>query len=581
MKNCLKNNVLLFLINILFFSCLHTFTQDVASECFFSQIKAFQGVEHKNLELNLYLDLIQYNTQEKIGILPYILKNPGSIYLEIGTGGDPIAEMLTQIPSTLNITLIASDVEQSVLEALLQRHPKLQKYIDAHEGPKLKLMQLDATDMSVFEDCSLKGINASSVVHEIISYGGGYTAMHTFFQKVSRKLQPGGVLTYRDPEGVWNRQKHVSLTLKNKSIRLFAHIFLCKFLDARGSSLEKAGRKFCDYKPEDIKFIIFKKKAIRSSTLTYEEYLKVPSYDIDFFRTYIIAMPYGLYRELARHYLTYLHQCNPLVYVKCTSDILSGNYVINYLAHSTNKLLSSFLTKNGESLNDEKINFDQKIKLDQHIENLSLVLEFGISVHLSSKRHQCELRNILQTYGLNPYIYIIPINNQDCLLDYRVFGLLYDEINRLIFNEFNGIISAKDEEHAKWLKREGEESYFYLSADELITTVMKITQMQSTDMDDVGTSKTFVLCPISIDHNKFIERLCYSEILKNSLEVYDDLGYEVNVIDGKRVIHFSKMTLQEAIDICSQIVKQDPIKYKKLKEYIDSIKVEVKDINDR
>lgn len=139
------------------------------------------------------------------------------------------------------------------------------------------------------------------------------------------------------------------------------------------------------------------------------------------------------------------------------------------------------------------------------------------------------------------------------------------------FDEFNGIIEAKDEQHARWLKREGEESYFYLSADELITTVIKITQTEY--VDELGNKKIFVLCPLTADHNKFIERICYSEVLRDSLEVQDDLGYTIDVIDGKRVIHFSKMFLQDAINICRDIVKQGPMKYKKLKAYIDSLKV--------
>src|SRR4029077_11699284 len=87
------------------------------------------NVNHKNLQLNLYLDLIKYNTQEKLGIFPYILENPSGTYLEVGTGGDPVADLLSKIPDELSPTIIASDVDERVLMSLAERHPKLQKYL--------------------------------------------------------------------------------------------------------------------------------------------------------------------------------------------------------------------------------------------------------------------------------------------------------------------------------------------------------------------------------------------------------------------------------------------------------------------
>lgn len=535
--------------------------------------KRFNAVDHKNLQLNLYLDSIQYNTQEKMGILPYILKKNGGVYLEIGTGGDPIAQMLSKISKTSDVTLIASDIDEGVLKSLPARHPELQKYLEAKFGPKLTMMQLDATDMSVFEEESLDGINASSLIHEVVSYAGGFEGMNKFFSEAARTLKAGGILFYRDPESVFNSEAPVLLSLKNKNIRLFAHIFLYKFLDKRGSSLGRAERKFSLYKPEDVLFTVFKKNATHSTSLTYEEYLKEPSYDIDFSRNYVITLPCGLYRELARHYLTYLQHCNPLVYVKCVPDISSGQYGVNYLAHSTSKTFSSFLAQDNQSIKDGKIDLSQKIRLDQHIHDISQVLEFGVPLHFSSKRGQCKLRNTLQKYGLAPQSYIIPLNNEDCLLDYRVFGMLHDEIQAKIFDEFNGLLNEADIRHAQWLTREGEESYFYLSADELITAVLKLTQIEH--VDESGNKKIFVLCPISAEHNRCIERMCYSELLRNSLEVVDDLGYEIDVRDGKRIIHFSKMPLDSALKICMDIVDRAPLNYKKLKAYIDSIKTKV------
>ncbi len=534
-----------------------------------NNITVGNSVEHKNQQLDLYLDLIRYNTQEKIGILPYILKNKQGIYLEIGTGGDPIAKMLSKIPLTSNTTLIASDIEPTVLKALPKRHPELQPYLDAQQGVQLKLEQLDATDMSMFKNDFFDGINASSLVHEIFSYAGGFEGIRSFFKEAFRTLKIGGVLIYRDPECVAHKKQPVILSLKNKNIRLFAHIFLYKFLDSRGSALANSGCKVKVYNPEEVKFTIFKKGSLSPIVLTYEEYLNVPSYDIDFSREYTIALPCGLYRELARHYLTYLHQCNPLSYVKCTPNIIQEQYDISYFAHSTNSLLSMFLNDNEKSFKEKKISLKQKIKLDQEIEAKTHVLEFGIPLCFTSSKEQCKLRKLLEKYSLLPSSYIISISDNSCLLDYRIFGLLYDEINTIIGNGFNDFLVDSDVDHAKWLKREGEEFYFYFSADELITEVLQTTQSEL--IDDQGNKTIFVLCPFAKDKNEFIERNCYSEILNNSMQVCDLLGYPIKVIDGKRVVHFSKMTLNSAITICKNIIKKSPMDYVKLQTYLESL----------
>lgn len=539
-----------------------------------SESKIFNSVEHKNLQLDLYLDLISYNSQEKIGILPYVLQNPEGVYLEIGTGGDPIAEMLDKIPEDFSVTFIASDIDEDVLKSLPNRHPELRKYIDNTKGPKLKLQKLNAVDMSIFKDGSLSGINASSVLHEIISYSGGFEGMEKFFKESFRTLKPEGVLVYRDPENVIDKESCVSVNLKNKSIRLFTHVFLYKFLDKRGSYLAKIGKKFVLYNTNDILFKIYKKNEPSAVNLTYDQYLEVPSYDIDFSRRYILTVPKGLYRELARHYITYLHQCNPLMFVKCIPDISSGRYTVNYLAHSTSGIFNNFLYKNNWQIEEGRISALEKNELDQEIDENSQVLEFGIPLHFVSKVKEAELRRLLKKYDLNPGNYIIALNNGDCLLDYRIFGMLYDEINKQIFDRFNGVIDKKMEEHAKWLKREGEEFYFYCSADELITKVLEITLAESDSDKDI--QEIYVLCPLSETHNKFINRLCYTEILNSSLEVHDKLGYAVEVKDGKRIIHFCKKNLKEAISICKNIIGANPLEYQNLQRTIDKLEMKYK-----
>ena len=49
------------------------------------------------------------------------------------------------------------------------------------------------------------------------------------FQEAFRTLEEGGVLIYRDPEGVLMPYNTVIMDLKTRPLKLFAHLFLCKF----------------------------------------------------------------------------------------------------------------------------------------------------------------------------------------------------------------------------------------------------------------------------------------------------------------------------------------------------------------
>lgn len=546
--------------------------KQLVSICFFSVLQANNSdvVDHKNTQLKLYLDAIQYNVQEKIGILPYVLQKESGIYLEIGTGGDPVSELMKSIPSHYSVKIIASDVDQNILDSVLTRHPELQQYVQNQKGPQLHLQQLNAIDMSVIPNNHLDGINASSVLHEIISYAGGLNGCKKFFQEAHRVLKEDGILIYRDPEFVANEQQNVTIRFKNKPSKLFSHIFLYKFLDSRGSLLAEKNRKVFMYDTKDISFKIYKKNETNSSVYSYEEYLQIPSYDIDFSRKYSISLPYGLYRELSRHYLTYLHACNPLVYLKAIPNISTGTYFINYSAHSTVKVLKNFLNEHSQVIHDGQLSLEQKDLIDNAIEKNCEVLEFGIPLRFTSKSKKTALRMLLKEYGFDPSRYIIAVDNETNLLDYRIFGMLYEQIKNL-FDVHNSIEFADNEKHAYWLKREGEEYYCYYSIDTLLSQVLLFSLEQCKNHNDI-----MVLCPLDKEYNKFLNRWCYSELLKDTLEVSDDMNYPIEIFDGKRIIHFKKMKLSQAINICESIIEDEPMNYPKLTEVVKNLKEKYK-----
>lgn len=527
-------------------------------------------VDHKNLNLSYYLDRIKYNTEEKLGILPYILANPHGIYLEIGTGGDPIAMLLDKIPNDLSPTIIAADVDERILQSLPKRHPQLTKFLAPRAtGVQLQLRQLDATTMACFPDNYLSGINASAVVHEIISYAGGLDGFAKFIVESFRVLKPGGMLIYRDPEAVAQKHELVIANFKTPAIRLFAHIFLVKFLDERVGKLAQSGRKYQHYATADLKFTLYKKHATAPQSFSYQEYLQLRSYEIDFARPYILTLPRGLCREVERHYLTYLHDCNPLIFVKCTPIVGSELYSVNYLAHSTHDVLNDLLRHKNLSLTADNLADANIYKLiNTKISNNLQVLEYGIFLRLNSKWTSRQLHDLIKAHQLDPNLYLMRIKAHEYLLDYRIFGLLFDQISELL-DEQNQPLNSDDIEHARWLKREGEETYIYYSDDELITKVAELSLQQNQ-----VAAERLILCPLSAAHNKFIPRLCYNEVLNTALELNDLAGYPIKIREGKRVVHFSKLPLPQALVVLNEIVKSKPQHYQKLKKLVDTLQSE-------
>lgn len=522
-------------------------------------------VDHKNSDLNTYLDLIKFNTHEKNEILSYILKNKNGIYLEVGTGGDPIADLLSHIPYNMPVTIIACDIDSAILEALPKRHPDLLKYMDNTTNKKLKLVlqQVDGTNMHCFKNDYLSGINASAVVHEIVSYAGGFEGFNNFFSESFRVLKENGVLIYRDPEGVTNKNQLVKLTLTNKSIKLFSHIFIPKFLDRRYSKLAKFSHKSEKYNIHDITVSCYLKNCDIFLDLPYDEYLKIPSNEIDFFRKYTILLPRGLCREIERHYLTYLHQCNPLIFVNCIPNLDLSFYSVNFFAQSTYLKFENFIKMNNLNFSDNLLDLSAKNVLEKTIASNIKTIEYGLPIRFSLNIKLELLQRMIQEYGFDDNLYLTHVKNNDYLLDYRIYGLFYDDIIEEIFDNNNGPINKEDTIHAQWLKREGEESYIYYSDDELIMQVAKISLSHNKN------GEKFILCPISSQHNFFIPRLCYEEVLRSSLNIKDSFGYEVDIKEGKRIIHFMKMKIEDAYLIFLDIIKTNPDYYKNLNKFVN------------
>lgn len=121
--------------------------------------------------------------------------------MDLGTGGDSIAYMLNKIPDELPETLIGTDLDQTILKAIPQRHPEVSPYLMQSDATnlQLKLLRMDATNMDPLSENSVDGISASALTHEIFSYVPVKDGLDQFFIELIRVLKPHGVFVYRDP----------------------------------------------------------------------------------------------------------------------------------------------------------------------------------------------------------------------------------------------------------------------------------------------------------------------------------------------------------------------------------------------
>ena len=78
-----------------------------------------------------------------------------------------------------------------------------------------------------------------------------------------------------------------------------------------------------------------------------------------------------------------------------------------------------------------------------------------------------------------------------------------------------------------------------------------------------------VSCPLSSQHTFFVPRLCYETLLTDSIELYDEHGYQVEIKEGKRIIHFKKMPFYQACRIFKELITINPEHYRHLSEWYE------------
>lgn len=524
------------------------------------------SVEHKSGNINQYLNEISSEQEEKTQILEHILDKSYGTYLDLGTGGDSISYLLKNIPSDLPVTLIGSDIDATILNAIKRRHSDIIPFLENDDDCSLqcKLLRMDATNMMTVEDSSLEGISASALTHEIFSYVPTKSSLDQFFIELIRVLKKDGIFVYRDPKWDDNPEQDCLVILKEKLAKFFAVLFIPRFLDRKFTQ-----RK--DYQSQCIKPVLyndshfrinyFNKGLNKTKKAKLEEFINVPVTDIDFSRNISIEAPRGFISEIQRHFILFLKN----VFI---TEIVDKNFFDRQLINIENLpseqkiIFKSFLQL--KNINGAVI--DTSLDVFQNILNekkcFYSFIENGLWCTITNKEKAHKFCHYLYSQGINKNV--VFIQDDKLWADAKIVTLLFQDYESSLYEFIDRSKLSLPTKVLEWMKREGEEYYFYKTTDELITYVGQLTKyyLKGTDKDG------YLLCPINSSYIKTVSRNLYKEIVDVHTTVIDIDGNKEDIIFDKNIIHFKLMKLEDAKKVYQDIIRQNKHSYLKLSEWI-------------
>lgn len=524
------------------------------------------SVEHKNDNVLEYLNEIGQEQEEKTQILKHIFENKFGSYLDLGTGGDSVAHIINKIPENQPITLMASDIDQSILDAIPLRHPEVVPFLqeDDTERLRLKLLRMDATNMATLSDNSIDGIAASALVHEIFSYVPTKSPLDQFFSEIIRVLKKEGVFVFRDPKWDDNPKQDCLLILKDPVAKFFTCLFLPRFLDRKFTERKDYNNQCIKpslYAGSHIRINYFSKGCQQTRKVKLEEFINTPLASIDFTRNISIESPRGLISEIQRHYILFLKNV-------FFTDLVDKNFFERELINIENlppqerTIFKCFLhQKNIQKEQIIETSLSEFQSILQEKKRFYNFIENGLWATIIDKEKLAKICNNLYSIGINPNL--IFIQGEKLWADAKIATLLFNGLH-------SGIFECVDKSTLplgalNWIKREGEEYYFYKTSDEFITYVGKFTKYFLKQTDKHG----YILCPMNPLAIQTVSRDLYKTIVESHMLVMDIDGNKQDIIFDKNIIHFKLMKIDDALSIYKEILRQDKQNYPKLKEWIE------------
>lgn len=529
-----------------------------------SRLIAF--VEHKDDFIDIYLSNISSHMEEKTELLEHIKKNLNGTYLDMGTGGDAIAVMLKHIPQNAKTVLIAADIDPLVLESIKTRRPEINPFLISKHGPKVNLIPMCATNMAPIKDCSLSGLGASALMHEVYSYVPPKGAMDQFVAEICRVLEKDGVFIYRDPKWVDDPHTSCLMILKSNMAKYYATLFLPKFMD-RKFTAHRDYKNECSkpepFKTADIKFNVYFHNSTEPKHLTFDEFVNTPTATIDYTKNFSLDAPQGLISEIQRHYLMYLR--NEFIPGFIDSRFFKDDINVMDLSRDEREMMEDFCYRKKLPINNNIIKKAEFNKIFNDYQNLEYIFENGLRVNLDENPELIQTINkFTQENGVNRNILFL-FDPKTAVIDPKLLSLLYNGKDKGIFKYL-----AKEEKFPvpifDHLKLEGEEHYFYKTTDELITYFGQLSSFLVRNTH----KHNYVLAPIDMEHIKDIKRDYYKYILKRDMHVIDQYGNVHEPVTEKNVIHFKLQSLSKAIEIYQSLIYTYPALYPNLSQWVEN-----------
>jgi hypothetical protein len=204
--------------------------------------------------------------------------------VEVGPGGGAavayLAATLASDPTT------PQEVRLTLIEAPGVRSQSLNGAIgDFNQVGHCELQYGLAQDIGTLLPEPVDVISASALLHEVYSYGDGYTGLHTMMRTLPQVLTPGGFFAYRDVYAVNGPTLHERMTQSYGSPAwlTFLRLFTPRYL-AEGTH---------PYHRADDEMVARQNSRVVSIT------------GLDPQICAVICAPVGLFRELQRHYITF------------------------------------------------------------------------------------------------------------------------------------------------------------------------------------------------------------------------------------------------------------------------------------
>lgn len=355
-------------------------------------------------------------------------------------------------------------------------------------------------------------------------------------------------MVYRDPTLQSNPEDINSLIIKNDFAKKFISLFLPKLLDTKLTQLtdmyENSIKPNFHYQ-EKVGFTLYLVGQNKPTNLSYHNFFSIKSTDVDFNKDIIITAPRRLLSEIQRHYILFVKDVYPIAFV---DDKFVNCDLAKHTPERAKKTVNSFAKSLGIDFSTKLSTSDLK-KLTNERAKIDDLINNGVIIKNTESRDVKLLKKLLESRDISTHLYrILP---EGIWLDAKLFTILYNRLQKSVWPNNLPI------ESMIWLTREGEEFYFYFTAEELINYLHKFCSFFLKDTNKEG----YLLNPVQIKH---ATRDLYVNLLEKDMIQLDDNNTKQPFITSKTIITFQLINPEKIIknrQAKIKLVKQNSQKF--------------------